>query len=148
LRDGPGRRHHRRVGALARKEAIVAESTRTRGDDLQLFIELEGIELFMLNVLHAAQEQQFLRAVEVDELERRVIDDRLGVTANDLHARLWSCSEWEDDPEHMRASAESSILSARLFSFLASDDGRRACQEWTNRHLVAAAVALEKASDA
>ena len=129
---------------------MAANTTRTRAEDVQLFVDLDGLSLFLANLVDAATGgkcEMPLSGLDKDDL--LVKDRRSGLSGDDLHGQLWSRDEqWEDDPEFIRVDARSTLLAARMFEFVTTDEGRQACQEWADRLLQIGMAHLRKADDA
>jgi hypothetical protein len=123
----------------------MAADTRTRDKDLQLWVELDAVSIFLANLLSEAWEGEFL---EVDP-DTIAVGDFLKGSLQDVNDGLWrSEDDYEGFAEWKRASARSSVLAARIFAYLTTVDGREACQTFAERHLQVAERMLREADDA
>lgn len=122
---------------------MVADThTRTRDEDLQLWVELDAVSIFLGCLLGESFAEEFPQT-ETDTIQ--VGDFRKG-TLREVNDGLWrSEDDYEEFPEWKRASARSSVLAARLFAFLTTDEAREACQNHLERQLEAADRLLREA---
>jgi hypothetical protein len=91
-------------------------TTPTRADEVRRYVELDALGLTLGNI-----------AVEILDSSDYTVSDYDGSSGELLDRLFPSDSEYEGTLEWKLAQAESCALTARIFVFLASDEGRAFC---------------------
>jgi hypothetical protein len=126
----------------------MAADTKTRADDVQAWVEFDGLSTFLSCLLHEIDEAHGRRFIKAISWDGMTVNDELQ-SESELFEALWpSDDDFEDRAEWHVANARSSMIAAGVLQWLASSDGRRYCTHESSRMLGVAQDALVRAERA
>lgn len=115
-----------------------------RADQVRRFIELDGLETFLKQLLYAADEDdRLLSAISWDGLAVRE-SGPMRKTCGELLDVLWPSDQDTETAEFNVAYAQSGMLTASVFQWLTTSEGQAFCQREAQRQLDVARGLLRK----